>query len=192
MPSLSPDGKFLAFIRAAKPKSQSMGGVQWGEFDVYVAQPDGKDEVALTTTKYVRATAPRWSDDAARIVFSALDVEGRWWTQEIEVATKKVLRKIEGKNNESMPTFVGERIAIVSDRERAGRYRVGFVDSAGVFEPIVAEEGYFLDLQESGGKLFALEDVTHKMRFRISEIDPATGAIREVIPESQFDEKAKP
>lgn len=189
MPALSPDGAWLAFVRAAKPKSQSMGGVQWGEFDVYLSKPDGTNAVALTAVKFARATAPRWSSDSKRLVFSALDREGRWWTQEIDVADRRVVRKIEGKNNESMPTYVGDRIAIVSDREKAGRYRIGFVDSAGTFEPIVPEEGYYLDLQESQGKLYALEDVTHKMRFRISEIDPKTGAIREVVPESQFDEK---
>lgn len=188
MPSLSPDGKKLAFIRAAKPRSQSMGGVQWQDFDLYVANADGTDASAITTSKFVRATTPRWSPDGSRIVFSALDREGLWQILEFDSESKKPLRKITGKNNESMPVFVGDRMAIVSDRESPGKYTVGYLDSGGKLEPLLQAPGYYLDLQAASDTIYALEDVTHKMRFRISAIDAKTGAIREVVPEASFDE----
>jgi hypothetical protein len=92
-----------------------------------------------------------------------------------------------------MPAFLGSQLVIVSDRANVGRYHLGLLDRAkGDFRAVTKEEGYYLDPQVAQGKIYVLEDVSHKMRFRVAEVDPATGQIREVIPESEFDEVRTP
>lgn len=192
-PAYSPDGQWVAFRSAAKPRSQSMGGVQWTDYDLYLADAKGSNVRRLTHDKADRMTPPRWSPDGKLVAVACSDREGRTWIRAIRVEDGSVAWEVEGQNNESMPCFLGNRVVIVSDRENVGRYRLGFLNNAtGKFTPIVQDEGYFLDPQVAAGKIYALEDVTHKMRFRVSEIHPETGSIREVVPEVEFDQPSKP
>ncbi len=166
--------------------------MQWLDYDFYLADSEGKHSERLTDYVSDRVTSPRWSPDSKFVTFAALDKEGRTWLRKIDL-DGKIEWEIEGKNNESMPFFVGQKLTIVSDRENVGRYRIGFLDpNKGTFTPITKEEGYFIDPQSANGKIYVLEDINHKMRFRISEIDPTTGAIKEIVPESEFDEPKKP
>lgn len=188
-PAISPDGRHVAFRVGAKSRSQSQGGLDWHDFDLWVADIDGKNARKLTDGKFSRMSAPRWSPDGARIAFSQV-AGGVSWLWEVDAGTGKLVRELKLKNNESMPAYLGDKFVIVSDRETFGKYRIGELDpESGEFKPIVAEEGYFLEPQTTTtGRLFALEDVNHTMRFRISEID-LSGTAREVVPESAFDQK---
>jgi len=194
--TFAPDGR-LAFRGAAKPRSRAFGGLQWHDFDLYVATPkDGvysaKDLKRLSEDKFIRMSAPAWSEDFKKISFSYLDDGGVSWLRVVDVESGKTEFETKLKNNESMPVFVGGRLAIVSDRERMGRYRLVFIDpDSGVVTPITESESYFLEPTAAAGAIYALEDASHKMRFRVAKIDPKTGAVEEVIPESSFDTAPK-
>lgn len=194
--TFAPDGR-MAFRGAAKPRSRAFGGLQWHDFDLYVATPKGgtysaKDLKRLSQDKFIRMSAPSWSEDFKKLCFSYLDDGGVSWLRVIDVESGKTDFETKLKNNESMPVFVGGRLAIVSDRERMGRYRLAFIDAeSGVVTPITESESYFLEPMAAAGAIYALEDATHKMRFRIAKIDPKTGAVEEVIPESSFDAAPK-
>lgn len=190
--TFAPDGR-LAFRGAAKPRSRAFGGLQWHDFDLYVATPkDGtysaKDLKRLSEDKFIRMSAPAWSEDFKKLSFSFLDDNGVSWLRVVDVESGNTDFETKLKNNESMPVFVGGRLAIVSDRERMGRYRLAFIDpDSGVVTPITESESYFLEPMAAAGAIYALEDATHKMRFRVAKVDPKTGAVEEVIPESSFD-----
>lgn len=186
-PSFAPDGR-VAFLAAAKPRSRAQGGLQWSAFDLYVMGPD--DEVAkrLTEGNYIRMSSPAWSPDLKEIAFSFLDDSGVSWLRIVDPESGKTITETKLKNNESMPTYVGDRMVIVSDREHMGRYRLVYViPETAEIEPITKSESYFLEPVSVGGAIYALEDITHKMRFRVSKIEPATGQSSEVLAEKRFD-----
>lgn len=191
-PSYSPNGGLVVFRSAARPRSQSMGGVQWLDYDLYVTDPEGKYIERLTEFKSERMTPPRWAPDGRGITIAASDKDGRTWLRIIDPGGR-IEWEAEGQNNESMPIFLGKKLVIVSDRANVGRYHLGYLDTdKGGFTPITKQEGYYIDPQVANGKVYVLEDVSHKMRFRISELDLATGETREVVPEAEFDEPKKP
>ena len=66
-PSWSPDGKWIAYVRG----SQGTVGVDLRE--LWLVQPDGKRNHALTTTG-VSSYSPAWSPDSTRVAF-ATDIE---------------------------------------------------------------------------------------------------------------------
>lgn len=190
------DGR-MAFRGAAKPRSRALGGLQWHAFDLYVATPkDGVYSVSeikrLSEGRFIRMSAPSWSDDYRKISFSYLDDSGVSWLRVVDIESGKTEIETKLVNNESMPVFIGGKLAIVSDRENAGRYRLAFVDpDSGETEPITQSESYFLEPMVAGGAIYALEDATHKMRFRVAKVDPKTGLVEEVLPESAFDAAPK-
>lgn len=191
-PRFAADGR-MAFRAAAKPRSRAFGGLQWHEYDLYVWDRKEPKPRRLSEGKFIRMTAPNWSDDGKRIAFSYLDDSGVSWLRLVDVESGKTLTETKLVNNESMPVFVGERLVIVSDREQMGRYILAFVDpDTGKIEPLTRSESYFLEPIWAGGALYALEDVTHKMRFRVTKIEPKTGSQTEVLAETAFDAAPKP
>lgn len=186
-PRFAPDGR-MAFRGAAKPRSRAMGGLQWHAFDLYVLAPGETKPKKLTDDAYIRMSAPTWSPDGKRIAYSFLEDSGEGWLRVVDADSGKVLEESRMVNNESMPVYVGSRLALISDRANAGRYVLAYFNAKkGTTEPITRAESYLLEPQFAGGSIYALEDLSHKMRFRVSKIDPKTGRSEEVIAEAQFD-----
>ncbi len=184
----SPDGHWVALNVGARPKSHSMGGVQWTDFDLYVMDVATRKARRLTETKFTKIFGPRWSPDGTSLIFSFIDYDGVSWLRELKLSDGSTIEETQLKNNESMPVYWGKQVVIVSDRDNFGRYRIAVVNpSNGTVTPITHEDGFYADPQVAKDKIYVLEDVTHAMRFRISEIDPKTGASQEILPESAFD-----
>lgn len=186
-PRFATDGR-MAFRGAAKPRSRAMGGLQWHSFDLYVLAPGETKPKKLTDDAYIRMSAPAWSPDCKRIAYSFLEDSGEGWLRVVDAESGKTLQESRMVNNESMPVFIGSRLALISDRAQAGRYVLAYFDpDKGTTEPITKAESYLLEPQFAAGSIYALEDLSHQMRFRVSKIDPSTGASQEVVAEAQFD-----
>lgn len=188
----SSDGQ-LTFRGAGKPRSRAFGGLQWNDFDLYVWDGKADKPRKLTDGKFIRMSAPTWSPDGRTIAFSFVDSEGVSWLRLVDTEKGETVTETKLQHNESMPTYLGDRLVVVSDRKQMGKYRLVYIEpETGEIEPITRTPGYFLEPVAVAGSLYALEDVSHKMRFRVTKIDPKTGAGEEVIAETAFDAKPKP
>lgn len=70
-PVFSPDGSLVAFTRAVRHRSRSMGGYTWDQWDVYLMNSDGTNERRLTSKEFNYTSNPRFTPDGQRLVFSA-------------------------------------------------------------------------------------------------------------------------
>ncbi len=69
-PSFSLDGNWIAFARAHRYRTRSMGGMVWDQYDIYVARRDGTGLKRLTSESYYQAGSPRFLG-SDRIVYWA-------------------------------------------------------------------------------------------------------------------------
>ncbi len=70
-PVFSPDGSLVAFKRAVRHRSRSMGGYTWDQWDLYVMNSDGTNERRLTSKEFNYTSNPQFTPDGKRLVFSA-------------------------------------------------------------------------------------------------------------------------
>jgi dipeptidyl aminopeptidase/acylaminoacyl peptidase len=84
-PAWSPDGKQLAFVRAADGKGQ-----------IFLLSMDGGEAIQLTKFKY-GASAPRWSPDGKQLLFSA------------SISLKDLLKDSSLNPGKKAPAWPGER-----------------------------------------------------------------------------------
>lgn len=124
-PRFSPDGRWLAFLRAPKG----------GRPQLHVLPTEGGDAFAVTTDAQhpLGAGAPTWSADSARIAYVArVPQEGRYGTKEGVAADKEPPRRITTLN------FRRDNIGFTLDR----RQHVFVVDPfADEPEPVRVTEG---------------------------------------------------
>ncbi|MDR3691001.1 MAG: hypothetical protein P4L46_16600 [Fimbriimonas sp.] len=70
-PAFSPDGKQIVFIRAARYRAYSMGGMVWDDFDICLLDVASGNVTTLTHEKYYSASSPTFTDGGRAIVYSA-------------------------------------------------------------------------------------------------------------------------
>jgi Tol biopolymer transport system component len=70
-PSWSPDGTQVIFVRAARHRPYSMGGMVWDDMDLWAVNKDGSGETKLTNLHFYQAGSPQFSPDRRHIVFWA-------------------------------------------------------------------------------------------------------------------------
>lgn len=70
IPTLSPDGKHIAFARASRKRPYAQGGWTWDQWDVYQCDRDGSHCVRLTDGKFPQISGIGWSSDGTAVVFS--------------------------------------------------------------------------------------------------------------------------
>jgi Tol biopolymer transport system component len=69
--SWSPDGNRIIFVRAARYRPYSMGGMVWDRYDIWAVKPDGGDEKRLTSENFYQAGGPHFSPDQRQVLFWA-------------------------------------------------------------------------------------------------------------------------
>ncbi len=69
-PSFSPDGRSVAFARAARNRPYSMGGYVWDDWDIYLVDVASGRTAQLTNARYHSATRPCFLGSGA-VVFGA-------------------------------------------------------------------------------------------------------------------------
>lgn len=70
-PSWSPDGKRIIFIRAARFRPYSLGGMVWDDMDLWTVGANGNGEIRVTVSDFYQAGSPHFSPDSRRVTFWA-------------------------------------------------------------------------------------------------------------------------
>lgn len=70
-PAWSPDRKRVIFVRAARHRPYSMGGMVWDNMDLWAVGADGSNEVRITNRNFYQVGSPHFSPDQRRVVFWA-------------------------------------------------------------------------------------------------------------------------
>jgi Tol biopolymer transport system component len=70
-PAWSSDGRRIIFVRAARYRPYSMGGMVWDNMDVWMMNADGGNAAGVTHSNFYQAGSPHFSPDQRRVVFWA-------------------------------------------------------------------------------------------------------------------------
>jgi len=111
MPQLSPDGSRVAFTTTRS-----------GEWEIWLADPDGSNAVQLTYMGARAASFPHWSPGGDRIVFHST-FEGQWDVYMIPAAGGKPRNLTSNPAQETFPSFSadGKWIYFNSNRKVPGQ-----------------------------------------------------------------------
>jgi Tol biopolymer transport system component len=69
-PSYSSDGKQITFVRAHRLRPASMGGMRWGDFDIYIVPSDGGEPRRVTRQRYWTAESPHFTRDSRSVIYA--------------------------------------------------------------------------------------------------------------------------
>ena len=121
MAELSPDGRRVAFTSDRS-----------GEWDIWVADPDGSNAVQLTAMGAATTGGPRWSPDGQQIVFHS-NREGQWEIYVIPAAGGKPRNLTSHPAAESFPRFSrdGKWIYFSSNRAHTGEQQIWKIPASG-------------------------------------------------------------
>ncbi|NKB88500.1 MAG: hypothetical protein GKS06_09790 [Acidobacteria bacterium] len=147
--TVSPDASRLAFISARS-----------GAFELWLANPDGTEQVRASNLGAAYISTPRWSPDGTRIVFAA-HIDGRTTTQVHEVDTGET-RRIEAlKSGTANPAFTLDGQRLVVGRRESDGWNLWTVDLDGGSPTQLTHEGGYLALPalDADGFYFTKLDV---------------------------------
>jgi Tol biopolymer transport system component/predicted Ser/Thr protein kinase len=121
MPQLSPDGRRVAFTSDRS-----------GTWEIWLADPDGSNAVALTSMGAVAAGYPHWSADGEHIAFHS-NVEGQWDVYSVAASGGKARRLTADPASDAFPSFSrdGKWIYFNSNRTEGQRNSIWKVPAAG-------------------------------------------------------------
>ena len=108
MPQLSPDGRRVAFTSDRS-----------GNWEIWLADQDGENAMALTSMGAVAAGYPHWSPDGEHIAFHS-NVEGQWDVYVVSASGDKPRRLTSHPAADDFPSFSRDGKWIYFSSDRAG------------------------------------------------------------------------
>jgi len=119
MAQLSPDGRRVAFTSDRS-----------GEWEIWVADPDGSNAVQLTSMGAGTTGYPRWSPDGERIAFHS-NLEGQWEVYVIPAAGGKPRNLTSHPSPDSFPSFSRDGRWIYLTSNRTGEQQIWKLPASG-------------------------------------------------------------
>jgi Tol biopolymer transport system component len=165
LPSVSPDGKRIAFVSSRS-----------GNSDLYVVNPDGSGIVRLTDSPEYESE-PRWTSDGARVVFSVFAKDtSRVFTIEPSGAGRREIAVVAGRG--PILSRDGRSLIYSSGRFPALVLTASALDGSNVRTLTDASAPVFNAVESPDGRLIAfakVEPATRAMHVWVANAD-GTGA----------------
>jgi eukaryotic-like serine/threonine-protein kinase len=140
--NFSPDGGRVAF---ASNRS--------GEFEIWLAEPDGANAVQLTSTGDAFAGAPQWSPDGRLLAFQS-NLEGQYEIYVIPAAGGSLRRVTTHPANDHVPSFSRDGQWIYFGSNRTGDFEVWKIPAVGGEAVQVTSDGGFWAVEGIDGGLY--------------------------------------
>lgn len=102
LPSFSPDGKRIIYVRSGVRRQRSTGGEMVSHWDVYELEIATKNERQLTAYEFYDVTSPFYLSDGKRFIFSGYGPKG---VSEGDFGNLNSIRLMDGVKNSLVPPF---------------------------------------------------------------------------------------
>jgi len=135
----SPDGRRVAFTSTRS-----------GEWEIWLADPDGSNAVQLTSMGAQATGAPRWSPDGLRIVFAS-DQEDQFEIYEISAGGGRPRRLTSSPSLDHVPSFSRDGRWIYFSSNRTGDFQIWKMPVSGGEEVQVTSDGGWIALESPDG-----------------------------------------
>ncbi len=175
VPSVSPDGKWIAFNRSPN-----------GQEDIYIANVDGTGEKLIVSTGK-RDVQPRWSPDCSKLVFCTM-VTGNWEIGIVDpVSGTWKLITVDGKRNlEPSIHPNGERIIFSSHRTGSQKLWSMNLDGSGLVQLTLGTcEDTHGRYSKNG--MYVLFATDRRTKHESAILDLRTGIFQPLVPLNQLD-----
>ena len=139
MPSLSPDGRRVAFTSD-----------RTGEWNIWLADPDGSNAVQLTSMGGATTGWPQWSPDGEQVTFHS-NPEGQWEVYAIPAAGGKPRNLTSHPAADSAASFSRDGQWIYFNSTRTGEHQIWKMPAAGGEAVQVTSNGGFWALESADG-----------------------------------------
>ncbi len=167
--ALSPDGQRVAF-----------SSTRTGDWEVWVAEPDGANAVRLTSTASGIANAPQWSPDGQLIAFQS-SLEGQFDIYVVPANGGKPRRITSHPADDLVPSFSRDGQWIYFSSNRNGIYQIWKVPAGGGDAVQVTQgEGYWNVEGMDGAYLYYME-IPKGMRGALWRIPTSGGHSQKIL-----------
>ena len=135
----SPDGRRVAVT-----------STRTGDWEIWVSDPDGSNDLKLTSMNAQATGAPHWSPDGQLIAFAS-NVEGEFDIYVVPAAGGKPRRLTSNPAIDHSPTFSRDGKSIYFTSQRSGQYRIWKMPVAGEDAVLVTPSDAFVAFETLDG-----------------------------------------
>lgn len=133
LPALSPDGRFVLFVRAPRVYGDAWGGQRWTDEDIYASSLQKLAPERLTQFKAKAISRPSITREGDSAVFSRRLTHQNDDVFSINLGSSQIeqLTPSGPTNRDPVYSSAGDRIAFASDRTKEYEYEIWLMDRSG-------------------------------------------------------------